>query len=145
VYAALLEDDERRVEAMRAVLAAHWPDLRLIVFDDAPAMISWMASGLAETRVILLDHDLGPSRPSGRGERFDPGDGRDVTRALACHAPQCPVLIHSTNSTAVPQMRTHLEDAGWLVRRVVPFSDLEWVEASWLPELAAVLEPGQDA
>ncbi|MEM7247845.1 MAG: cyclic-phosphate processing receiver domain-containing protein [Acidobacteriota bacterium] len=137
--AVLLEDDERRLVTMRALLTEHWPELELIHFDNAPQFIDWLPGGVASARVILLDHDLGPSRPLPSGERFEPGDGRDVTRVLAQLQPGCPVMIHSTNGLAVPTMIEHLEGAGWITRRVVPYDDLEWIEETWLPRLSALL------
>ena len=135
----LLEDDERRVARMQEVVGAEWPDATILHFDAASALIAWLERDAGPIDAILLDHDLGPSRVTTDGERWEPGDGRDVSTHLASSAPRCPVLIHSTNSAAVPVMLDHLRSAGWTVRRVVPFSDLEWISANWLPELRGLL------
>ena len=136
----MLEDDERRVVRMQEVVGTEWPDATILHFDAVPALIAWLDQDAGPIDAILLDHDLGPSRVTTDGERWEPGDGRDVSAHLARLVPRCPVLIHSTNSAAVPVMLAHLRSAGWTARRVVPFSDLEWISASWLPELRALLE-----
>jgi hypothetical protein len=139
VIIALLEDDERRQEGMRALLADYWPAATLRIFDNARDMNAWLPDPLGAVRLICLDHDLGPNRRRD-GEAFDPGCGRDVADLLAAHPPSCPVIIHTTNSYAAPGMVAVLEDAGWSVERVVPFNDLDWLHLVWLPAVTGRLE-----
>lgn len=142
---AILEDDERRQLGMTALLAEHWPEAALHIFDNAPEMNAWLPDHLHQVRLVCPDHDLGPNRRAG-DEVFDPGCGRDVADLLAARSPVCPVIIHTTNSYAAPGMVAVLETAGWSVERVVPFSDLDWLPLAWLPavreRLAASPDPG---
>lgn len=146
---AILEDDPRRVRTMRRLLQRRFPALRIEVCDNAPDMIAWLRANRSTAVLIALDHDLGPDRESD-GYRFDPGTGRDVTDFLATVPPSCPVVIHSTNSLAVPGMELVLADAGWTTSRIVPFDDLAWIRREWLPEVRRLLtakdrptEPGR--
>jgi hypothetical protein len=133
----LLEDDDRRTEAMVRVLAA-LPDVELVRHDSAPDTIAWLRDHPDAAALIVLDHDLGPSRLRD-GERFEPGIGRDVSDYLLELTPSCPVLIHSTNGPAAFGMQFSLESAGWSVTRVYPFDDLEWIARDWFPEVVRLL------
>ena len=132
---AILDDDERRCLAMRehALLVA--PGSELHFFDNAPDMIEWFKAELSDIDLISLDHDLGPNRERD-GKVFDPGTGRDVVDYLCSCRPVCPVLIHSSNSTAAQGMHFALEDAGWQNERVFPFDDIEWIAGEWLSVVA---------
>lgn len=127
---AILEDDERRREAMEVQLEGRLPGARLVVFDNSPDMVAWLRSNLGNVDLISLDHDLGPNRERD-GEVFDPGTGREVSSYLLECTPRCPVIVHSSNPDAAPAMTFELEEAGWSVRRVIPFSDLEWIGETW--------------
>ena len=133
-----LEDDPRRAEAMRAALEPLDDGLHFLVFDNAPDTLRWLADHLAQVALISLDHDLGPTRSRKEGA-FDPGSGRDVVDWLATQAPTCPVIVHTSNHLAAPGMELALRWAGWRRFRVVPFSDLEWVQTSWREVLARAL------
>ena len=135
---AFLEDDERRQQAMREFLAIEFPDYAYAFFDNAPDFIAWLDVHLPEVALLCLDHDLGPNHIRD-GEVFDPGCGRDVADRVASRTPSCPVLIHSTNSYAVPGMIAVLEATGWRVDRVVPYNDLEWVQRVWIGAAKALL------
>lgn len=139
----MLEDDARRTEAMVAALQREC-DLPIVLYDTAPDLVEWLRTGLSGARLLLLDHDLGPSRLR-NGERFEPGIGRDVADFLAERMPVCPVLIHSSNVPAAQGMQFCLERAGWTVTRIYPFDDLEWVERDWLPEVRRLLRSEESA
>jgi hypothetical protein len=142
---AILEDDERRREGMARVLADSFLEHPAVFFDNAPDMLAWLPEHLAEVSLICLDHDLGPSHIR-LGERFEPGIGRDVADFLAGTEPCCPVVIHTTNYIAALGMMLALESGGWVVDRVVPFNDLDWLEAAWLPVVTAkIVEHGKSA
>jgi len=128
---AILDDDSERIQVMVRSLLACAPQYDVVAFDNAPDMIAWLGKHLEETRLICLDHDLGPSRDRG-GVVFDPGTGRDVADYLATRKPVCPVLVHTTNSLAAPGMAMVLDDTGWRNLRVVPYDDLEWVQEAWI-------------
>ncbi len=121
---AVLEDDPRRVEAMKDALAADHPGLDAVFFDNAPDMIAWLSDHLPEVRLLSLDHDLGPGSSV--------GDGRDVVAFLAARSPACPVIVHTSNDLGRQPMLRELRKAGWAVDWVAPFSDLDWVPTAWL-------------
>lgn len=121
---AILEDDLPRREAMQALLPA---DVEVAWFDRARPMIEWLRERLQSCVLVSLDHDL--VSPSGE----DPGTGMDVAEFLATQSPCATVLVHTSNPLAAPGMMWLLEHAGWSVERIVPFSDLEWVERAWAP------------
>jgi len=119
-----------------------------VFFDNAPEMLAWLRHHLSQVALLCLDHDLGPNRRE-RDRIFDPGCGRDVVDYIAGQEPRCPVVIHTTNSQAAPGMVEALEARGWQVDRVVPFSDLSWLQLAWLrvterlsPDLGAFDAPG---
>jgi hypothetical protein len=135
---AILEDDADRIGELTACLRDRFPKLDIAIFDNAPDMIVWLSENLSEVLLICLDHDLGPNCVRD-GRVFDPGTGRDVANYLAALRPVCPVIIHSTNTLAVPGMQLVLEDAGWLHARISPYNDLEWVRDSWIDIVTEVL------
>jgi hypothetical protein len=134
ILEAAVRGGERR--GQQELLADTFIEHKGVFFDNAPDMLAWLPEHLAEVSLICLDHDLGPSHIR-QGERFEPGTGRDVADFLARTKPCCPVVIHTTNYIAAPGMILALESGGWLVDRVVPFSDLDWLEATWLPAVTA--------
>ena len=119
---------------LRKVLDALLPSFDLITFDNAPDCIEWLPAGLPEAALICLDHDLGPTRDRG-GARFDPGIGRDVVDVLAMCRPVCPVIVHSSNSLAVPGMLRVLRESGWTCSAVMPTDDLRWIPTCWREEV----------
>lgn len=146
----ILDDTAARVAEMRAVLREVLPDLDVVAFDNAPDLIDWLPAGLADAMLISLDHDLGPTRPrrgdatgeatggsdSGNADaRFDPGIGRDAADVLALYAPTCPVIVHSSNSLAVPGMLRVLRESGWPCSAVMPTDDLRWIPTMWREEV----------
>ena len=43
---------------------------------------------------------------------------------MAVYAPTCPVIVHSSNSLAVPGMLRVLSESGWPCSAVMPTNDL---------------------
>jgi hypothetical protein len=129
---AILEDEDDRIERMKAVLADLRPSEQVVFFGTAPDMIAWLGRNLTEVVLFSLDHDLGPNQQRD-GKFFEPGTGGDVVKVLARHAPVAPVIIHSTNMTAAPEMVTDLEAAGWAAYQVMlnVDRDPEWIEDHW--------------
>jgi hypothetical protein len=138
MYIAILEDDPRRVEAMRPVLADVAPDLAPVFIDSAPRMIAWLLAHPGETALISLDNDLLPALTED-GPTDAPGCGLDVAAFLAGRPPACPIILHTANYLAAPLMEETLTRSGWGVKRVVPFLDLEWVPSAWLLAVEALL------
>ena len=55
---AVLEDDQRRITAIRAAARTHFADHDIRVFLSAREMIAWLSSGPQDVRLISLDCDL---------------------------------------------------------------------------------------
>jgi hypothetical protein len=136
---AILEDDERRIQAMRQILRQKLPKWSSHFFDNAPDMIVWLKEALLKVSLISLDHDLGQNRER-NGEIFDPGIGRNVVDFLVTQKPICPVIIHTTNMIGGEGMKYVLSQAGWYYERVVPFGDIEWIEDLWIKKLLATIK-----
>ncbi len=136
---AILEDDERRTQAMKEEIHRLFPTLHARFFDNAPDMLAWLQDALCSVLLFCLDHDLGPNYQRD-GKPFDPGTGRDIADFLAAKKASCPILIHSSNVEAAQAMRFTLEDAGWAVERVTPFDDLTWVDSYWSSRVATLLD-----
>jgi hypothetical protein len=134
----ILEDDLDRIHEMRVCLSDKFPEIEIIVFDNAPDMINWLKEHLEKAIIICLDHDLGPNRFR-HGDPFDPGTGRDVADYLATRQPSCHILIHTTNSMAAPGMEMVLADSGWSHSRVLPYCDLEWIKDSWIVDVLKMI------
>ncbi|HWN99977.1 MAG TPA: cyclic-phosphate processing receiver domain-containing protein [Blastocatellia bacterium] len=135
---AILEDDERRQDAMKRLVAEAFPRSEIALFDNASNMIGWLNEHLADVDLLSLDHDLvlAPERPGGRS---DSGTGQDVVDYLVTRTPSQPVVVHTSNWGAVAGMVAPLEQAGWRVWRVIPFADLKWLQTAWLPTLQEIL------
>lgn len=137
----ILDDTPARIAEMRGVLATLLPAFEVVAFDNAPDCIDWLPAGLVDAALLCLDHDLGPTRKRGDG-RFDPGIGRDVADALAMYPPVCPVVVHSSNSLAVPGMLRVLGESGWPCSAVMPSDDLRWIRTVWRDEIEWYLGRG---
>jgi hypothetical protein len=135
---AILEDDLRRVGQMVRCLRECVGENEVVVFDNAPDMIAWLAEHLESVKLFCLDHDLGANLVL-NGEIRNPGTGRDVADCLSSRRPVCPVVIHSSNVLAAPGMMMVLEDAGWTCSRLAPFNDLEWVREAWIDDVRTAL------
>ena len=129
---AILEDNEERRSVMGDCLNDRFHQYEPRFFDNAPEMIQFLDHRLADTILIGLDHDL-ELIPAPDGELTDPGTGRQIADYLAGRPAACPVVIHSTNSAAALGMEMVLQEAHWTTYRVLPFDDLEWIAAEWLP------------
>jgi CheY-like chemotaxis protein len=126
----ILEDNPERVRAMRECLTDRFSRFECRFFDEAAAVKDYLEAHLADTIVICLDHDL-ELKQSPSGETMDPGTGREVADYLAGKSPVCPVVIHTTNTSAALGMEMALRDAHWKTFRVIPFDDLAWVPTEW--------------
>jgi CheY-like chemotaxis protein len=142
LYASIviLEDDATRIAAMTNVLQQLRPSDQLAFFEDAQAMIAWLAEHLGEVDLISLDHDL-PIRRDAENRLIDCGTGRQVADYLAAMAPTCPVIVHSSNEPCAAGMMAVLQGAGWPCRRVYPQGDLEWIADAWAEAVRECLSP----
>jgi hypothetical protein len=132
--AIILEDNRDRQLAMNERLKDRFPFLGLEFFDSASNMNEFLSNDKLDDIVIVsLDHDL-DLLPSSSGEWIDPGTGMDVVRRLTERfAPLCPVVVHTTNALAGAEMMELLLKSQWTAHRVVPYGDLEWIDADWFP------------
>ncbi|MGE0608824.1 MAG: cyclic-phosphate processing receiver domain-containing protein [Pirellulales bacterium] len=126
----LLEDDDRRVAAMRERLADRFPQFELVVTDNAKDCIAAIADSFDRILLVSLDHDL-VLLPSKNGGSIDPGTGREVADDLAGRTPSFPVIVHTSNSIAGDGMEFRLVEGGWPVERVAPYGDLDWIDEVW--------------
>jgi hypothetical protein len=128
---AILEDDQRRITAIRAAAQTHLANHDIRVFLSAREMIAWLSSGTQDVRLISLDCDL----DSTAAYDDNCGSGEDVTAFLACNVPDCSVLIHSSNAMRAPAMHMELAMAG--CRRVIlcPFRGSD----SWVADVLGAL------
>jgi hypothetical protein len=131
---AILEDNQERKAAMLHCLEDKFYQFEKRFFDTPAEMIDFLKVHLPETIAISLDHDL-ELIPAGNGKTLDPGTGREVADFLAGQDPSCPVIIHSSNSSAATGMEMALREANWATYRVCPCGDLEWIPGSWLRTL----------
>jgi len=140
---AILEDEDRRIERMREILTRLYSSYQVVFLKTAPDMIVWLGENMTKVVLFSLDHDLGPNQERD-GQVFEPGSGQDVVQVLARHAPVAPVIVHSTNLAAAPEMVTALEVAGWAAHRVQPYDDrdMEWIGESWEKMVVACLGEG---
>jgi len=138
-YIAILEDEQRRLTAMGACVAAACPSHQTISFADASAMIAWLSEHLHEAELISLDHDL-PETRAEDGVATDAGTGRMVADWLASQPPTCPVIVHTSNENVAPGMLFVLRDGGWDVRRVYPYEDCAWIAQAWADEARRLLK-----
>lgn len=133
---AILEDNEERIRAMETRLKDAFTGWEHVFFNNAPDAIAWFQNHLHQCILISLDHDLGPSWER-NGQLFDPGTGRDVVNYLIKKPPQCPVILHTSNSEAEIGMEMALAEVNWTFERVIPFQpldsldSLEWVDRDW--------------
>ena len=139
----VLEDNRDRRDAMRGCLADRLYTYESVFFETPKPMLGYLREHLGEAICISLDHDM-ELVENGDGRLSDPGTGREIADYLAAHSPQCPIVIHSTNSAAAEGMEAALKESGWVVHRVSPWGDLEWVHSSWLPTVRrAILDSAQ--
>ena len=129
---AVLEDDQRRITAIRAAAKQHFADYELLMFVSAREMIEWLVSAPHDLLLLSLDCDL----DSTAIDDNDCGTGEDVTGYLASNLPDCPVLIHSSNAMRAPAMHMELVLAGCKRVELCPFQDSD----SWATDVRAQLD-----
>lgn len=129
----ILDDNDRRLNAMRAVTAAY-PDCEAVLTYDAPHTIAWLKDHLSSAALISLDHDLGPHKKVD-GRIFDPGTGMDVVDYLTAQDSSCPVIVHTSSWSARDRMVFALEASGWDASFVIPYGDLDWINETWQAEV----------
>ncbi len=129
---AVLEDDQRRISAIRAAAQQHFAGYELRIFISALEMIAWLAYAPRHVAILSLDCDLDSTATADR----ECGTGEDVTAYLASSVPECPVLIHSSNAMRAPAMHMELALAGCKRVKLCPFKDSD----SWANDVRSQLD-----
>lgn len=83
---------------------------------------------LIDAFAVSLDHDLHVPGVA------DAGDGLLIAEQIAERKPNCPVIIHTSNSEKSRQMQGVLEAAGLNVRLAGAIGE-QWVENDWVTEV----------
>lgn len=115
---AVLEDDPRRIDAMRKSAKTHLDGISIEFFVSARSMLEWLATRPVGLEVISLDCDLDMTLVTDESC----GTGEDVVALLARQAPEYAVVIHSSNAMRAPAMHLELGLAGYRVT-LRPFRD----------------------
>ena len=128
---AVLEDDPRRITAMRnAPLAADRYERK--IFSSAPELITWLKSNLDGVALLSLDRDLDSTAVRDDGC----GNGEDVTAYLLTQPNRFPIIIHSSNALRAPAMHMELAMAGFGSVYLRPFHDAD----QWAADVLTALE-----
>ncbi len=135
----ILEDNDERIQGFKAAVASLGNGIQVILWNDAPTMITECPAKFAQTCLISLDHDLNPMP----GVTTDPGTGMDIAVILSKHQPFCPVVLHSSNYERMWSMHNELRHAGWIVDRVGPIGE-NWIQTMWLNKVRNLLGNGTE-
>ena len=128
---AVLEDDPRRITAMRnATLDTDRYERKM--FDSATELISWLESNLERVALFSLDRDL----DSTAVHDDKCGNGEDVTAFLLAQSKRFPVIIHSSNALRAPAMHMELAMAGFESVYLRPFRDAD----QWAADVKTALD-----
>jgi hypothetical protein len=125
----VLDDDRERLDAFRQCMPSLGNGWDLHVWQYVGALRSEAGARLKDARLISLDHDLYPEKAG----TADPGTGREAAEWLATQHPECPILIHSSNTDAAWGMYNVLARAGCSVEVVHHLNELDWIGTKWLP------------
>jgi len=128
---AVLEDDQRRISAIRDAGRTYLAGHEIRLFVSAREMIAWLSTRPRDVQVISLDCDL----DSTAIEDDSCGSGEDVAKFLARSVPDCAVLIHSSNAMRAPAMHMELAMTGCRRVKLCPFQD----SASWAADVRTEL------
>lgn len=128
----VLEDDQRRISAIRTAAMYQLADFELRIFISARELIAWLASRPNNVRLLSLDCDLDSTAISD----IDCGTGEDVTAYLASNLTDYPVVIHSSNAMRAPAMHMELALAGCKRVELCPFQDSD----RWIADVRAQLD-----
>jgi len=131
----ILEDSPERISAF-SVAMRNVEGAEFVFWKSAPEMIRDLPQHLPQTALISLDFDLIPESNSTQ----DPGNGLDVCKFLAKLAPNCPIILHSSNEKAVWEMLFKLGEGQWETDwlRHDPLGVL-WIGKLWLPKVQSYL------
>ncbi|MEM0914389.1 MAG: cyclic-phosphate processing receiver domain-containing protein [Planctomycetota bacterium] len=128
----ILDDDRDRVERFTAVCDGLGLDYR--VWTSAYRFAEEVAECVPSAALISLDHDLIDEQ----GDADVLGDGLIAAQALAELEPSCPVIVHTTNGFAAPEMMSLLAESGWQTVRLAPIG-FDWIESDWRIEAARLV------
>ncbi|MFO0979697.1 MAG: cyclic-phosphate processing receiver domain-containing protein [Planctomycetaceae bacterium] len=129
---AVLEDEQRRISAIRTAARQYFVGCELRIFVSAREMIAWLSTVPSDVCILSLDCDLDLSAVSDN----QCGTGEDVTAYLASDRSDYSVLIHSSNAMRAPAMHMELILAGCRRVALCPFKDSD----SWAADVRAHLD-----
>ena len=124
----ILEDRDDRIRQFLEAASRVAPQLPVMVWRSAPAMIAGLVGYLESASIISLDHDL----DSAGDESGDPGTGYDVAKYLGELIPVCPVIVHTSNAERRNWMIGALSLGHWEYDCVYPDGDA-WISERWAP------------
>ncbi len=113
----LLEDTPGRVRVVEAWLGGR-DDVELVHYARARELIAWLEEHLSEAALISLDYHLGGAGPGA-------GSGFDVALWLGRQTPTCPVIVHTSDTTAATYVCDALVTGGWTTV-ASPFASDTW-------------------
>lgn len=129
---AILEDDQRRITAIRDAARTFLCEYELRLFLSAHEMVKWLSTRPRELCLISLDCDLDATL----AQDASCGSGEDVVALLIHTGQDYPVLIHSSNAMRAPSMHMELAMAGFLRIGLCPFRDGE----TWVKDVKSLLD-----
>ncbi|MHC4248654.1 MAG: cyclic-phosphate processing receiver domain-containing protein [Planctomycetota bacterium] len=135
---AILEDDPGRTAEMRRCVDILGGTAECVFAESAPGMMAVLEDIGPAVSLVSLDHDLRPLSDAD-GKSRAAGTGMEVAEWLAECGAYCTILVHTSDNLAARGMVSAMELAGVKAERIVPWGDLEWVEASWLPAVLRAL------
>lgn len=128
----ILDDDQDRIE--RFVAVSDQLGLAHRVWKSAYRFAEEAAEYVPSAALISLDHDLIDEK----GDADVLGNGVIAAQALAELSPSCPVIVHTTNGVAAPEMMAVLAESGWQTVRLAPIG-FDWIESDWRVEAARLV------
>ena len=97
-FIAVLEDDPRRIAAMRNAAAGDLADYEIQLFSNAREMERWLTTNLDQLRLLSLDCDVDSTAITDP----DCGSGEDITRFLVSQPPESRLRIRRRVGRGVP-------------------------------------------
>ncbi len=128
----IVENDHRRIDAMKSEIAGAYSNVEVHFFTNAPAAIAWLEKNWCAVDLVSLDFDLGTDEELANPE-FLVGTGGDVAEWLARREQFCPVILHTDSFFTRPTMQRALDAGNWKHQFVTPGNGTGWVASLWLP------------
>jgi CheY-like chemotaxis protein len=115
---------------MKDRLSDRMPMYEVFHTSDPRELVQFIEKHSQQILVVSLDHDLNEMDFGGLDLT-----GMDVVAMLETKEPMFPVLIHSSNTQAVEQMQSRLEETNYTVATVLPFDGVSWIAGEWFHKI----------